>query len=371
MKIAVVGGGLMGRLMAWRLSHASSGCQVELFDKGMASGTGSTGYIAAAMVAPVAESVIAGPLVTQLGFRTLQLWPALLADLELPVFYQQAGSLILAHAQDRGDLLSFQQRLKNSNALKTLNARQIAELEPELGYRFNQGLYIENEAQIDNRKLYQALLEALQQNAVKMHWQKPVVVEGNTIVCGTQTMQYDWVIDCRGMGAKADMQNTRERQLRGVRGEVARVYAPEVNISRPIRLMHPRYPIYIVPKPDKQYVIGATEIESESEKPVTVRSSMELLSAAYSVHSGFAEAHIEALDSGLRPTMTDNDPCIQVEQGLMRINGLYRHGFLLAPAILEQALIRLFQDSAKTIADSTLGSINFQNATQCEALFFS
>ena len=66
-----------------------------------------------------------------------------------------------------------------------------------------------------------------------------------------------------------------------------RLHAPEVSLRRPVRLMHPRYPLYIAPKPDHVFVIGATEIESEDTSPASVRSTLELLSAAYSLHSGF------------------------------------------------------------------------------------
>jgi glycine oxidase len=120
-----------------------------------------------------------------------------------------------------------------------------------------------------------------------------------------------------------------------VRGEVIRVYAPEVHLQRPIRLLHPRFPIYIAPKNNHLYVIGATEIESEDTSPVSVRSSLELLTAAYSLHSGFAEARIIEMNAQCRPTLPDNSPLIEVlNNRVMSINGLYRHGFMISPAVL-------------------------------------
>ena len=368
MKIAVVGGGLLGRLLAWQLSLPSRTNgqlnQVSLFEKGDESGKSSAGYIAAAMVAPVAESVISGALVSSLGERSLQLWPQLLKQLPQAVFYQQNGSLIVAHAQDKGDLLSFNQRLKlydqpttdsdtQNGKVQWLSGEQIAEVEPQLAGRFHQGLYLPTEAQIDNRGLYLALNQALLDNQVNLHWLTHVEVAPNQVVLADKKLNFNLVIDCRGMGANVDI-----KTLRGVRGEVARVYAPEVNLRRPVRLMHPRYPIYIVPKPNNQYVIGATEIESQSDKPPTVRSALELLSAAYSVHPGFAEAEILEIESGLRPTLFDNEPKIFNQAGLMRINGLYRHGFLLAPAIMEQALAVLDENSHTQINPQVLSLCN-------------
>ena len=119
---------------------------------------------------------------------------------------------------------------------------------------------------------------------------------------------------------------------------MVRLYAPEVSLNRPVRLMHPRYPIYIVPKPNHEFVIGATEIESQSTKPMTLRSAMELLSAAYTVHSGFAEAEILEMQAGLRPSLPDNRPLVEKQGKRIVINGLYRHGYLLAPKVVEMAL---------------------------------
>jgi glycine oxidase len=103
-----------------------------------------------------------------------------------------------------------------------------------------------------------------------------------------------------------------------------------------------------VPKSDHHYVIGATEIESEDDKPTSVRSALELLSAAYSVHKGFAEATLESIQSGLRPTLDDNEPIISRDGRHIQINGLYRHGYLLAPYLLHHTL-----NYFKGIADDT------------------
>ena len=133
--------------------------------------------------------------------------------------------------------------------------------------------------------------------------------------------------------------------------------------------MHPRYPLYIVPKGNGQYVIGATEIESDHDKPVTVRSALELLSAAYSVHSGFGEGEILSMQAGLRPTLDDNEPHIFVKPGLMQINGLYRHGFLLAPYLINKSLALLEQygvstgipfDTTSSLADITTHNLVVQ-----------
>jgi len=140
-----------------------------------------------------------------------------------------------------------------------------------------------------------------------------------------------WIIDCRGLGGKPAWP-----ALRGVRGEVARVHAPGIGLTRPVRLLHPRYPLYIAPKENDLYVIGATEVEGEDMSPVSVRSALELLSAAFAVHPGFGEARILELNSHCRPTLPDHRPAIVWDGArTLRVNGLYRHGFMIAPEVAD------------------------------------
>ena len=93
------------------------------------------------------------------------------------------------------------------------------------------------------------------------------------------------------------------------------------------------------PRPGDIVVVGATEIESEDRSGVSLASAVELLSAAQSVIPALAEARIVHLETNLRPALPDNRPRIVHEPGLLRINGLYRHGWLLAPALVEDALV--------------------------------
>jgi glycine oxidase len=207
------------------------------------------------------------------------------------------------------------------------------QLEPELGH-FDTSLFLPDEGQIDNRMLLLSLQKQLERQKVKwLRGQTIDAVNGGSFEINSQSYEYDLIIDCRGTGARAQMSD-----LRGVRGELFRLYAPQVKLNRPVRLMHPRYQLYIAPKPGSYYVVGATEIESDDDSPVTVRSALELLSAAYSVHPGFAEASIVEQISCCRPAFANNHPQIRVSNQLIQVNGLYRHGFMVAPVVLEHLL---------------------------------
>jgi len=332
----------MGRLLA--IALAKRGAQVDLFDKGGPDASHAAARIAAAMLAPLAESAITEDAVVRMGIYSLPRWKSLIKDLSTPVYFQQDGTLILWHRQDASEAERFAAHLEknclNNTALhapQTLDNQALRNLEPGVADRFNQGLYLPNEGQLDNRQLLDALAFELVNSSVNCHWHcetNPELVRS--------LGSHDQVIDCRGVGAKSTWNKTRAA-LRGVRGEVLRLYAPEVKLRRPTRLIHPRYPIYIAPKENDIYVVGATEIESDDLSEMSVRSAMELLSAVYTVHSGFAEARILEMATQCRPTLQDNLPAIQIQKDkglsdLIMINGLYRHGFMIAPAILDCAL---------------------------------
>ena len=341
-RYAVVGAGLMGRLTA--LALAKRGASIDLFEQGGPDGASAAARIAAAMLAPLAESAITEANVVRMGVHSLERWQELIAELSTPVFFQQEGTLILWHHQDASDAERFTAHLeRNSRSNDSLPTPQrldnalLQKIEPEIADRFQQGLYLPQEGQLDNRQLLDALLVELDLLGVQCHWHQAM----NAVQLQTSDL-YDGVIDCRGLGAKMDWDESSasDNPLRGVRGEVIRLYAPEVKLRRPIRLIHPRYPIYIAPKENDVYVVGATEIESEDFSEMSVRSAMELLSAVYTVHSGFAEARILEMATQCRPTLKDNLPQIRLnrETGLMQINGLYRHGFMISPAILDCTL---------------------------------
>ncbi|WP_137921504.1 FAD-dependent oxidoreductase [Hydrogenophaga sp. 2FB] len=329
----VLGAGLMGRLLACAL--AQRGHKVEVYDAGGPEAHHAAAHVAAAMLAPLAESAVTELNVVRMGQHALTRWPQLLATLERPVFFQQQGTLVLWHRQDAAEAERFAGQLARTSAAlpslpkaQRLEANALTALEPALAHRFAQGLYLPDEGQLDNRELLAALAHQMQVLGVDVRWHTARTPD--EVDPGPDA----WLFDCRGLGAQPQWS-----ALRGVRGEVARVLAPGVSLSRPTRLVHPRYPLYIAPKQNGLFVIGATEIESDDLSPVSVRSTLELLSAAYTVHPGFGEARIVELGVQLRPTLPDNLPALRMTAPRrMSINGLYRHGFMIAPAVLDAAL---------------------------------
>ena len=360
--IAIIGAGLMGRLLALSLNR--QGYKVTLFDKDHKNGQQSAAYAAAGLLTPLGEAMHSPANIVAMGFAALPLWPKLLTTLSGYSFFQQSGSLVVSHEQDKADGQRLSRFLANhypNHAQHQLNREQLAALEPELAHKFSQALYLPGEGQIGNRKLLIALHQQLTDEGVEWHSKTPVIsINSDSFARGCELhfrnplksdkivqQSFDLAIDCRGIGAKKSTKNKLDNRLnnkaelsdlRAVRGELFQLFAPQVNISRPVRLMHPRYQLYIAPKGKGNYVVGATEIESDDTSPMTVRSAMELLSAAYSVHPGFAEANIRQHISQVRPAFSDNQPKIMAKNSLIQVNGLYRHGFLIAPIVLSQVL---------------------------------
>ena len=336
MHIAIAGVGLVGRVLALNLLR--QGHTLTLYDEDTAYGDNAAGMTAAGMLAVFAELESAESVIFEHGQRSIALWPELLDQIGIADAYQQIGSIITAHPQDYSELDHFistlQAKVPQASQIQLLDKRGIAELEPDLE-QHAKAFYIPHEGQVDAQRFMKASSDYLLAHE-KVTWHqscKVYDVSRGSVFVNLEVIHFDWVFDARGLGAQEQVVD-----LRGVRGEVFWLEAPEVNISRPTRMLHPRYKIYIVPRPNNRYIIGATEIESEDKSPMSVRSSLELLSAVYSVHSGFAEARIVNMVTNCRPSLRDNLPSIEHDKKLTRINGLYRHGFLLAPAIVEQAL---------------------------------
>jgi glycine oxidase len=275
--------------------------------------TQSTSYWAGGMLAPWCEAETSEPLISRLGIRSLKLWREHFPDTPFN------GSLVVAHPRDRAD---FERFAKLTSGHRRLGARELAELEPSLEGRFRDALFYADEGHVEPRRVLPQLHAA-------------IAKAGGTIRFSSDAKADDLdgiVIDCRGLAAR-----DREPDLRGVKGEMIIVETSEVELARPIRLIHPRWPLYVIPRGDGRFMLGATSIEAE-DTYVSVRSALELLGAAYAVHPAFAEARILEFGAGLRPAFPDNLPRIAIDQSKISVNGLYRHGFLLAPALAELTL---------------------------------
>lgn len=304
--IAIIGGGVVGLVTA--LTLQDDGYAVHLYEKTPELGPQTCSWYAGGMIAPWCERDGAETEVIERGQQALTWWEQHYAGVK------KNGSLVLSAARDRSEVLRFSRRTAEH---VDLDAQGIMELEPVLGSRFHEGLFYPKEMHVDPREALPALAHSFVQRG-------GVLSKGRFV--SADNLSEAFIIDCRGLSARHDLS-----RLRGVRGEMLRIHSQDVHFSRPIRLLHPRQPIYVVPRDHRILMVGATSIESDYDGPVTVRSAYEMLEAVQRLHPALGEADIIEASAGVRPAFPDNLPDIERDGRVIYANGLYRHGFLLSP----------------------------------------
>ncbi|MCV2886223.1 FAD-dependent oxidoreductase [Aestuariibacter sp. AA17] len=343
-KVGVIGAGICGRSVALMLRHIAAvshtRMRISLFD---GQGVGPHALmncpsaVAAGMLAPYSEASVSHKWLIEAGSRALALWPSWVEQLDRPSLLSQSGTAVVAHPQDKRELHDFSDRLMQvEEGDMSCLAPLPQSLTSQFAGRFNDALFLHEEAHVNVPDLLTIMADRISDAAnIDSHCMAVQSIDQELAVVtlgNGERITFDYLIDCRGLGAKSD-----HPDLRGVRGEVLTVHAPEVNYEHMIRLMHPRYCLYLVPRPDNVYVLGATMLESEDKGPVTVRSALELLSALYSIDKGFSEACVLSMRAECRPAFPDNQPRIATFGRTITINGLYRHGILLSPLAAQVA----------------------------------
>jgi glycine oxidase len=325
-QITIIGAGVAGLTVARVLKDR--GADVHVIDRAAELGPNACSWWAGGMLAPYCEGESAEPAVVRLGNEAAAWWQAKTGAVH------QNGSLVVSAARDHADLRRFSRR---TDHFRDVSQDEIAALEPELGTRFAKGLYFESEAHLAPRTALKKLREGLAADDV-------VFSQGDADP--EAYAEKGLTIDCRGYSAK-----DRQDDLRGVKGEMLILSCPDVDLTRPVRLLHPRIPLYIVPRGDGIYMLGATMIEGSAGPYISARSLLELLSAAYALNPAFGEA--EVLETGVdsRPAYADNMPRIRKTGNLIAVNGLYRHGFLLSPAVARMVGELIFDKTTPEVTD--------------------
>ena len=297
---------------------------VRVFERSNSLGESACSWFAGGMLAPWCERESAEQAVVDYGQIAADWWQSHTRQVI------RRGSLVVSPKRDLRELKRFS---RLTETYRWLSGEEITAIEPDLAGRFEQALLFEQEAHLDPRKALADLDEYLTVRNIPIQFDTEVTAE---------SIQGDYpdaqIVDCRGFAAR-----DRLSELRGVKGEMLILHSEEVSLSRPVRLLHPRYPMYLVPRGDQQFMLGATMIESNQRGRITARSMLELLSAAYALHPELGEAEVVEIGVDVRPSFRDNLPAVYREGNVLYINGLYRHGFLLSPAMAQKAADALQQ----------------------------
>jgi len=310
-RVTVIGAGIAG--LSCALELAERGASGELLEPSPQLAAAGCSWFAGGMLAPWCERENSTPLIAALGAESLAWWQARFPGTIVK------GTLVVAHARDAAELRQFGRRTAH---YECVSGEAIAALEPDLAGRFSQGLYFPEEGHLDPRAALAALAAELAARSVHIRFGVNASARP-----GPQAL-----LDCTGLAAR-----TRLGDLRGVKGEMLLLRLPELTLQRPVRVLHPRVPLYVVPRGGELFMVGATMIESDEGTRISARSLLELLSAAYALHPAFGEAEIIEIATGVRAAFPDNLPRLRYVGGALHVNGLFRHGFLLAPALARRA----------------------------------
>lgn len=303
--VTIIGAGVAGLCAAYALSKA--GLTPRLIDRNGAPGPHGCSWWAGGMLAPFCEGAVAEPAILTHGQAAAAFWAEV-----TEVTYR--GSLVIALQRDQGELTRFARRTSGYQ-----QTHDLATLEPELS-QHKSALFFDREAHLDPRRALADLVAALATRGIEV--ERAEAIPEN--IAGP-------VIDARGMAAALP-------DLRAVRGEMVVLRSSDITLSRPVRLLHPRHPLYIVPREGGLFMLGATQLESADRRGVSARAVLELLSAAYALDPRFGEAELLETGADLRPAFPDNVPRVTVRGRVVYLNGLFRHGYLMAPALAMQAI---------------------------------
>lgn len=330
-RITIVGSGVAGLCLAAELT--SRGQPVRLIDRQGAPAAHACSWWAGGMLAPFCEGETAEEPVVRLGQMAASWWEQHNATVT------RNGSLVLALGRDGGELDRFARRTEQH---EWRDGDAITALEPALQGRARRGLFFTSESHLAPRQALAGLVDELAR--------RDVIIETATgddyDISPDTDKDYIQRIDCRGLSASDALAD-----LRGVKGEMLLIRSADIELSRPVRLLHPRIPIYLVPRGDGVFMLGATQIESGNRNAATVRSVLELLSAAYALHPAFGEAEILEIGVDARPAFPDNLPRIRRFGQQLYVNGLFRHGFLLAPALAQMTADFLLKGKIPEVMD--------------------
>ena len=342
--VAVVGGGVVGLGVAWRLAEA--GRRVAVFERGEV-GRGAS-WAAAGMLAPAAEIGFEELDLYALGRESLSRWPTFARDVEaasgVDVGYRDEGTLVVADDRDSTAALRrlFRFQTEQGVPVEWLSGPEAADLEPLLSPRLPAAIFSPTDHQVDNRALVRALRLGAEHAgaAVHAHTEVASVEPGSPPALrlgdGSRT-EAGVVVLAAGAWSAAVGGLEPAPPVRPVKGQMLSLrQIPEAGLE--LRHVVRGPDAYLVPKPDDRLVVGATSEEVGADTRVTAGGVYRLLEGAVEVVPGVEEMDLVETWAGLRPASRDHAPLLgdSPHPGVVYATGHYRHGVLLTPVTAEE-----------------------------------
>ncbi|AFY54874.1 glycine oxidase [Rivularia sp. PCC 7116] len=340
--ILIIGGGVIG--LATAIELKLRGAKVTAISRNRKAAAATA---AAGMLAPSAER-IADTAMLQLCNRSLYLYPDWTRKLEeitgLDTGYWACGILAPVY-EGQGEKFDNSSHSPHSSA-EWLDKQTIHQYQPGLSEEVIGGWWYPEDAQVDNRALFQTLLNAAQNLGVEI--QEGITVKGiiqqQGEVKGLQTNAGRLCASKYVLATGAWCNELLPLPLRPVKGQMLSIKVPFSTQELPLSRVLYGENIYIVPRRDGRIIIGATCEDvgfTPGNTPIGIQS---LLQAAIRLYPQLQNYPIEELWWGFRPTTPDELPILGNSwcKNLIFATGHHRNGILLAPI------------TAKLIADIVL-----------------
>lgn len=343
--VVVIGGGLIGTSISWRLRQAGLDVVVVIGERSAAAS-----QVAAGMLAPITETTFTEPKLMQLNLASLSRYPDFVTEVEagseLPAGLRRAPNLSVAYdADDAARLTTFADFLERSgHPGERLTSRQCRSHEPLLAPAVRSGLLVEGDWSCDNRLLWRAAIEAGHRIGVRdVPGFAHSVTSSDGRVTGVQladgnSIAAGHVVIANGAWAR-QIDGLPDLPVRPVKGQIIRLDSGRLpGPSLTIRAYVRGAEIYLVPREgSREVVVGATVEELGFDHRVTAGAVYELLRDARSVMPMTAEYALSETSVGWRPGTPDNAPILgrcDID-GLLLATGHYRNGVLLTPITAE------------------------------------
>ncbi|KQS85646.1 glycine oxidase [Methylobacterium sp. Leaf361] len=338
--VAVVGGGLIGLSIAWRLARAGRAVTVLERDTiGAGASLAATG-----MLAPAAEHEPGSDPLLPLALDSLRLWPAFRDALEAAsgraIDYRADGTLVLAVGRDEVERLRFRFDLQRRSGLEAtwLPGSEVRRLEPGLRPSVTAGIHCPLDHQVDPRLVMDALTEACRRAGAILVERTPVTAldwSGGRVTgirAGDRVVAAETVVLASGAwsGEGGLLPDALALPVRPLKGQslALRTTARTGTLAWMVWTEQ----VHMAPKSDGQLVVGATVEDCGFRPGVTAGGLYALLEGARRVLPGIEEMEVEAVWSGYRPTSDDDAPILDaIAPGLVAATGHHRNGYLLAP----------------------------------------
>jgi glycine oxidase len=326
--VVVVGGGVIGLSVAWRLAADHD---VTVVDPAPARGAS---WVAGGMLAPVTEAWPGEEELLDVGGASLASWPGFAADLGIELFAE--GTVVAGFdAADAAQLDIVADFLaRQGRAVERLSGRELRRAEPTIGPSVRNGLKVSGDLAVDNRELLRCLTSRAYEAGVYFIREPALAVRAGEVTLDGTALRCDTAVIAAGAWSSG-LHPALASAVRPVKGEILRLRARDGTLPPPrhtVRALVESRPVYLVPRADGELVVGATQYEAGFDTTVTAGGVRDLLMYAERVVPAIAEYELVETAAGLRAGSRDNLPLVgALEPGVLVAAGHHRNGLLLAP----------------------------------------